>query len=324
MGGVVSRKRQAKQQPAAAASAAKDVDDWDAADAATGGRADAQEDMYRSPVRHASFSESSRGEPRLERDASEDPARDDSEDPEVILRQREEARRQRALALRRKPIPDPLTPVRIRQTLTDFLNKDFDSPQAMQAAVDEYANEVALLEMEGQTVSRLLTAGAAESGAPVNEIRSALDAFLNSPSRNMNELLDETARKLLHADVELPGSTASPRAAHDDVNPRAGSGIPPFTGQMPHTAASDVAYFASIRTEAQRLEAERRLAQQVAEMKQERQQAQLQHHFIQKLMAMKREEEEIGSVLMSAKVIREQKDLLRKWQVCTCETRRAY
>jgi hypothetical protein len=59
-------------------------------------------------------------------------------------------------------------------------------------------------------------------------------------------------------------------------------------------------------------------------MKQERQQAQLQHHFIQKLMAMKREEEEIGSVLMSAKVIREQKDLLRKWQVCTCETRRAY
>jgi hypothetical protein len=321
MGGVVSRKRQAKQQPAAAASAAPDAADAET----TGGRADAQEDMFRSPVRHASgLSESSRGEPRLKRDASKDPARDDSEDPEVILRQREEARRQRALALRRKPIPDPLTPVRIRQTLTDFLNKDFDSPQAMQAAVDEYANEVALLEMEGQAVSRLLTAGAAESGAPVNEIRSALDAFLNSPSRNMNELLDETARKLLHADVELPGSSANPRAAHDDVNPRAGSGIPPFTGQMPHTAASDVAYFASIRTEAQRLEAERRLAQQVAEMKQERQQAQLQHHFIQKLMAMKREEEEIGSVLVSAKVIREQKDLLRKWQVCTCETRRAY
>ena len=240
MGGVVSRKRQAKQQPAAASAAPY------AADAATpGGRADAQEDMLRSPVRHASFSESSRGEPQLERDVSKDPERDDSEDPEVILKQREEARRQRALALRRKPIPDPLTPVRIRQTLTDFLNKDFDSPQAMQAAVDEYANEVALLEMEGQAVSRLLTAGAAESGAPVNEIRSALDAFLNSPSRNMNELLDETARKLLHADVELPGSYANPRA-HDDVNPRAGSGIPPFTGQIPHTAASDAAYFVQL------------------------------------------------------------------------------
>jgi hypothetical protein len=306
MGGVVSRKRQAKQQPpAAAASAAPDAPDAPAAAAL---------DFSRSPVRDSSVSESSRG-PQVERD--------DSEDPEVILRQREESRRQRALALQRKPITDPLTPVRIRQTLADFLNKDFDSPKAMQAAVDEYANEVALLEMEGQAVTRLLTAGASESGAPVNEIRSALDAFLNSPSRNMNELLDETARKLLHADVELPGSSANP-LAHDDVNPRAGSGIPPFTGQIPHTAASDAAYFGSIRTEAQRLEAERRLAQQVAEMKQERQQAQLEHHFIQKLMAMKREEEEIGSVLMSAKVIREQKDLLRKWQVCTCETRRAY
>jgi len=285
MGGVVSRRRKpppATPQPVDAAAA-------DAAAPVGGGAAD-EEDA---------------AQPDVESPVVE-------EDPAAILQQRAEARRQRALALQRKPIPDPTTPVRIRQTLADFLDKDFDSPQALQAAVDEYASEVALLEREGQVVSRLLTAGAAGSDASVNEIRGAIDAFLGSPSRNFGELLDETARKLVEADVELPGP-ALPRA-HGDVNPRIDSGVPPFPGQMPRTAASDAAYLRSISTEAEILEAERRLAEQVAEMKHQRQQAQLQHQYIQKLMAMKREEEEVESVLTSAKVIREQKDLLRKWQ----------
>jgi len=238
------------------------------------------------------------------------------EDAEAVLREREEKKRmmrQRAF----KPVPDTITPVRIRERLTNFLDEDFASPQAMQAAIDAYAAEVDLIEREGRMVGRLIGAGSVGSGAPVNEIRRAIESFLDSPAHSMNQSLDETARALLTVDVDLPDRAVEVHADthyHSTaVNSRATS-VPQFPGQMPRTAASDAAFLKSISSETQLLEAERRVAEQVAETKHQRQQAQLQHHYIQRLIASKKDGEEIEGVLTSAKVIREQKDVLRRWQ----------
>ena len=235
-----------------------------------------------------------------------------AQSPETVLRERMEAKR---LARQKsyKPIPDTITPVRIRDRLTRFLEEDFGSPQAMQAAIDAYATEVDLIEREGRMVGRLVGVSSAGSGAPVNEIRSAIESFLDTPASGMSRSLDETARLLLQADVDLPGGVLGLTHGSADLNPRSAA-VPPFTGQMPRTSASDSAYLKGISTEVQLLEAERRVAEQVAETKHRRQQAQLQHHYIQRLMASKKDGEEIEGVLASAKVIREQKDVLRKWQ----------
>jgi chromosome segregation ATPase len=83
---------------------------------------------------------------------------------------------------------------------------------------------------------------------------------------------------------------------------------------MPQTSGSHGAFLRNITNEVDLLEAERKVAEQLAEMKHRRQQAQLQHQFIQKLMARKQDEEEIEAVMESAKVLREQKDILRNWQ----------
>jgi len=245
------------------------------------------------------------------------------ESPEVdlqaVLRERAAERRSRQIS-KNTPISDPVTPVRIRQTLANFLDRDFESPQAMQAAVDAYANEVALLEQEGRVVGRILGAGAARSGASVNEVRRAIESFLSSPLDNVNESLDATARLLADADLDIPdGSTSffsplNPPLRGDDDNPRTSSSLPLFPGQVPRTSASDAAFRRAITNEAQLLEAERKVAEQMADMKHQRQQAQLQHQRIQKLMARQKDEEEIEGVMSSAKVIREQKDLLRNWQ----------
>jgi hypothetical protein len=234
-----------------------------------------------------------------------------AQSPETVLRERMEAKR---LARQKsfKPVPDTITPVRIRDRLARFLEEDFGSPQAMQAAIDVYAAEVDLIEREGRMVGRLVGVSSAGSGAPVNEIRSAIESFLDTPAHAMSHSLDETARLLLQADVDLPGGVLD--LTHGSAGPNPRSAVPPFTGQMPRTSASDSAFLKSISTEVQLLEAERRVAEQVAETKHRRQQAQLQHHYIQRLMASKKDGEEIEGVLASAKVIREQKDVLRKWQ----------
>ena len=62
------------------------------------------------------------------------------------------------------------------------------------------------------------------------------------------------------------------------------------------------------------MEAERRVAEQLADAKHQRQQALLQHQNIQRLIASKKGEEDIDEIVSSAKVIREQKELLRQWQ----------
>ena len=245
------------------------------------------------------------------------------ESPEVdlkeVLRGKEAERRRRQIS-KNTPISDPVTPVRIKQTLANFLDRDFESPQAMQAAVDAYANEVALLEQEGRVVGRILGAGAARSGASVNEVRRAIESFLSSPSGNVNESLDATARLLADADLDIPdGSTSffsplNPPPRGNNDNPRTSGSLPLFPGQVPRTSASDAAFRRAITNEAQLLEAERKVAEQMADMKHQRQQAQLQHQRIQKLMARQKDEEEIEGVMSSAKVIREQKDLLRNWQ----------
>ena len=233
------------------------------------------------------------------------------EDPQAILQERAEARLRSRAA---NQIPDPVTPLRIKKTLADFLDKEFDSPAAMQAAVDAYATEVALLEREGQVVSRLLTTGSGGSGASVNDIRGAIDTFLSNPSRDMDALLDQTARLLVHVDVDLPVAPMLLPPHHNDANPQAVSAIETVPGHFPRTSESESIFLRSITTEEKLLEAERRVAEQVAKMKHQRQNAQLQQQVIQKMMASKKDEEEIESVLNSAKVIKEQKELFRKWQ----------
>ena len=82
--------------------------------------------------------------PRTSSSLTED---EPEQNPEAVLRERIEAKR---LARQKsfKVVPDNVTPVRIRERLNRFLEEDFGSPQAMQAAIDAYATEVDLIERE--------------------------------------------------------------------------------------------------------------------------------------------------------------------------------
>jgi hypothetical protein len=249
----------------------------------------------------------------------------DHQDPGALMRQRAEEKRLRE-AQRQLELEDHVTPVRIRKTLSDFLDQDFDSPQAMHAAVDAYACEIELLEQEGQLVTKLLETsnkiGSIDAaGGSVNEVRSAIEMYLSGPSRKLDESLDETARLLVSVDVDLPDGDKAfspvlpipPPRVHGRGHLSTGD-IPPFTGQIPRTSATDAAFLKNINSEIGLLDAERKVAEQVAELKHQRQQAQLRHYNIQRLMASQKGEGECDTVMTSAKVIMEQKDLLRKWQ----------
>ena len=250
------------------------------------------------------------------------------------VRDRAAPRREREAQRQAELKADAATPTRIRQTLQEFLEKDFQSEQDLRAAVDTYAAEVALQEREGRLVTRLLEASnqagsidAVEAaGGSVNEVRNAIESFLSSPSGDLSRSLEETAGLLFRVNVALPVCTTSPVAGSNqhsepsrrqehspDINPRIRS-VPPFTGQAPRTSATDAAFLNSITDEIALMEAERRVAEQLADAKHQRQQALLQHQNIQRLIASKKGEEDIDEILSSAKVIREQKELLRQWQ----------
>ena len=250
------------------------------------------------------------------------------------MRDRAAQRREREAQRQAELKADAATPTRIRQTLQEFLEKDFQSEQDLRAAVDTYAAEVALQEREGRLVTRLLEASnqagsidAVEAaGGSVNEVRNAIESFLSSPSGDLSRSLEETAGLLFRVNVALPVGSTSPVAGSNqhsepsrrqehspDINPRIRS-VPPFTGQAPRTSATDAAFLSSITDEIALMEAERRVAEQLADAKHQRQQALLQHQNIQRLIASKKGEEDIDEIVSSAKVIREQKELLRQWQ----------
>jgi hypothetical protein len=300
MGGVISRRTKLQEEKPAeptAPTTPEGVEDQPAQD----GGVDVQPDRLYSPSGRQL-------DPEQERLVRE----------EQFLRERAEARRKRKEELKRLDhIPDHV-PVRIRKTLQDFLNQECVSQEDLQAAVDSYASEMEMLEQEGKLVQRLVKTGAAGTGAAVNDVRNAIESFLSSPSRNLSASLEDTAHLLLQVDTSLPdGKSFFPAVnppQHDDgFNPQDGR-ILRFSGQMPQTSGSHGAFLRTITNEVDLLEAERKVAEQLAEMKHRRQQAQLQHQFIQKLMARKQDEEEIEAVMESAKVLREQKDILRNWQ----------